>query len=210
MYFEKFWFAGARGEFHGEPCDYCLQVFCVNHLLSCVTCGIWTCCGYAHKRQGRWIDENTRVVDPSSGDKIHLFQARPDWYMVIITGFCSCITCGLAAPFFFVRNMKQTVSRMQFGNRVAHFIGETDDYVTSVWAPIRLFNIISCCFYSACGFGDRREREWIDRHVRSGPDMDNQNFAHTQPPTVHDYTPMPAGNVFQPANYPSYEPPSLK
>ena len=169
MYFDKFWFAGSRGEFHGQPIDYCVSVCCVNQILSCFTCGFWRCCGYAWDREHKWIDDHVTVEGQQNSD-VFLFQARPAWYKIILTGILSCLTCGLAAPIFFAAHMKETIAQMMFDNKKANFIGTTDDYISEVWLPTCGFNIITCGFYRCCGLADLRWRTWVDRHVRSGVD----------------------------------------
>ena len=167
-FYAKFWFAGEEGEFDGKPMDYCLSVFCVNNILTVATCGIWLCFGCAERRQGKWIDENTHVRGNNQmrGDSfVYLFQARPEWYKVLLSRIFSCITCGIAAPLFVVRNMKDTVSKMRFGTKAAVFKGDTDDYVDTICMRSIVYNMLTCCCYSICGFHEMYSRIWYDKHM---------------------------------------------
>jgi len=190
-FFTRFWFAGEQGEFHGKPMDYCLNVCCVNNIIGCFTCGFWFCCGCADLRQAKWIDEHTTVVgrDSRADQNIFLFQARPAWYKVLLTSCCSMVTCGVAAPLFFVRNLKETISQMRFGKRDAQFVAETDDYVDSTWAPICCFNWLTCNLYTLCGFADARTRSYIDRNIKRTSDSSRATSANVHVHNDHDSLP---------------------
>ena len=167
-FYQKFWVGGVQGEFHGDAFDYCLNVFCVNYFLSCFSCGLWACCGFAQQRQAEWIDENTSIrgaPQMRGGQWIYLFRARPSWLHRALANVVSCLSCGLLAPLFFVRHLKETLSQVHFGEKEIHFTSDTDEYVDSVWAPNLMFNIITCGCYSLCGFGEAVERAFVDNHL---------------------------------------------
>ena len=192
-FFTRFWFGGEQGEFHGRPLSYCLHVFCMNNILACFTCGCWVCCGCADQRQAKWIDQHTTVVGRTGADQnVFLFQARPAWYKVLFTRFCSCITCGIAAPLFFVRNLKETVSQMKFGRKEARFVGETDDYVDTTWAPICGLNMLTCGCYSCCGLADARTRNYIDKNIKPTDDSSRAISSGADAHSSHDSLPSMA------------------
>merc|ERR1712130_608900 len=168
-FYERFWFGGLQGEFHGDPMDYCLNVFCVNSILSCLTCGVWVCCGCAHKRQGEWIDDNTSVrgTNMRGSQFVYLWRARPSWIRRTLSRILAVLTCGLVAPLLFVRNLKEMLSQMHFGNKEIQFTSETDEYVDAVWAPRVLSNILTCGCYSLCGCAELAERGFVDNHLRA-------------------------------------------
>jgi len=206
MFFRNFWFAGDRGEFKGEPLEYCFSVCVPNQLLSLITCGCWVCLGGADHLQNKWIDEHTQVVaqDRSlQNNDIYLFQARPVWWKRILAGVISCFTCGLTAPFFFVPHMKETISQMRFGSKRANFVGDTDDYVSSVCFPNYAISLLTCGCYSCLGFADKRTRTWVDGRMVSpinlgkGPTDSHSSYHSTSSQPLYQEYSQP--QVYTPA-----------
>mmetsp|Transcript_65582 Transcript_65582/g.98899 ORF Transcript_65582/g.98899 Transcript_65582/m.98899 type:complete len:121 (+) Transcript_65582:819-1181(+) len=105
---------------------------------------------------------------------------------------------------------------MRFGKKAAVFVGDTDDYVQSTWAPICGFNVVSCGLYSCCGFADLRTRIWMDKHLRQVDEQSNVNntgslgamppapATHMEPPPVYESTPL-----VEPYQHPSLATPSI-
>jgi len=129
---------------------------------------------------------------------VYLWRARPAWIRRVLTGVLTCLTCGLAAPLFFVRNLKETLAQVHFGGRHVQFTSHTDEYVDQVWAPTVLWNILTCGCYRLCGCAEVVERGFVDNHLvatgtNSSPASWPTNSPHTglhyEPPFVPTYSP---------------------
>merc|ERR1712110_410522 len=155
-------------------------------------------------------------------EAVYLWRARPSWIRRVLTNVLSCLTCGLLAPLFFVRNLKETLSQVHFGGKQVQFTSHTDEYVERVWGPSVLYNLLSCCAYSLCGCAEVSERGFVDIHLVSpsvSPFTSQQPAApwsgqgsefHPAPPvpvmSSHEQSPL-LGDRPPPYQYgPSYNP----
>merc|ERR1711963_588522 len=76
---------GRKAHFTGTWSNYWSAVLCPTAILSFVTCGLYTCCGWAEERRDEWFDAHL-IVPPSEKESLptygaisspHLLDDRP-------------------------------------------------------------------------------------------------------------------------------------
>lgn len=58
---------GDRGAiFIGEWTDFFMNVFCINRIFTCLTCGCYACLGFAFEKEAEWVDAHIAPARPSA------------------------------------------------------------------------------------------------------------------------------------------------
>ena len=190
FYFTRFHFAGERITFTGRATTYCTEVFCVNFWMNFVTCGCWTCFGCSGDRYRKWVDSNSQLQNQvrTGLEPVFFFRSRPPLVDRIVAFFGTCCTCGILGPFFFVKNLKTTVSGWRVNNQRAIFSGSPEEYASKVCLPGCLFSWVTCGMYNLLGFGHNKTHDWIDTHLQIVTELPVEHVSYPGQPVPYNHT----------------------
>lgn len=203
---------GTRLSLNADWSDYCKLVWLPTCCFNALTCGFYTWCGFAEKREDEFLDEKTSVLG-QPGQPVVFFRAKASWWYRWLAMLVTVWTCGLAYSFFYVDLVSKSLERMDLAGVTASSIMQVGNFFASVWLRTCICNCFTCYLYSFCGYASGHEKRYADDHLRpvatvhaKSPLGDcNLNYGSTSPSyyTQGPELPPPTGRYNAPMTTPA-------